>query len=772
MCCAGCQAVAEAIIACGGEDYYLRRHLPAQNGELLPPPLPDLQALEHPLMQRLYVEESGRSHSAQLSLAGMSCAACAWLIERRLQQLPGLIEAQANLTSERLSVRYADPLSLATIIAAIEGIGYRASPFQIQENSSLQKQEHREMLRLAIAGLGALQAMMFAMGLYFGAWENISDVHRDFLRLITFVVATPVVFYAGWPFYKRSILGLRHRQLNMDLPLSLAILISYMASVYAMLKGQGETYFDSISMLIFIVSVSRFLELRARRRAGDIQNNMSALAPRLAWRIEHDQVVRIASASANPGDLLLVKTGERIPCDGILLDDSAELDESLLSGESLPVHKSSGQALVCGSLNLGQALKIQVSASGEASSLAQLQKLLLDAAMDKPRLALFADRIAGWVVLALLLVAAGSYFYWQAHDPSRALWNTVAVLVATCPCALSLAIPVALISATGALARAGLLITRGHVLEGLVDCDIVVFDKTGTLTTAQLQVAEVKALSVTREQALQLACALEAEASHPIAQAFQALDVKPAYGLEERTQHPSLGVSASLAGLTYRLGQPAFIDPALNLPAELDAEMLWLALARGSEIIAWIGLQDHLRAQAQACVEGLRQAGKRVMILSGDQPERVASCARALAIDAADQQARLQPENKLAALRQLQAQGHRIMVVGDGINDAPILAQADLSIAMGQGSDLARAQADALLVNSRLDLLVAAVHHARRCLRITRENLGWALLYNIIIVPLAATGQVPPYIAALGMSTSSMIVVLNALRLRQILPQK
>ena len=771
MCCAGCRAVAEAIIDNGGEDYYLRRQKPAQPVDQLPPPLPDLPALNHPALQSLYVQQQGQHQHAQLSLAGMTCPACAWLIENCLQRLPGLRSANVNVTSGRLTVDYDGRLTLADIIAHIEAIGYRASPFQIAGDPVPQKSEKREMLRLAIAGLGALQAMMFAMGLYLGAWENISVLQRDFLRLITFLVATPVVFYAGWPFYQRSWQGLRHAHMNMDLPLSIAVLTTYAASVYAMLRGQGETYFDSISMLIFIVSSGRFIELRARRHAGEIQANIEALAPRLAWRYEEGQAQRVSTLSIVCGDILLVKPGERIPCDGELMTADAQVDESLLSGESLPVVKHSGQRLVAGSLNLAQALHLRVTARSEDSTLAQLQQLLLRAQAGKPKLALLADRVAAWIVLGLLLVATATWLYWHQHDPSRALWSTVAVLVATCPCALSLAIPMALTYATTALASEGLLIAQAHVLDRLVDCDSVVFDKTGTLSTGQLQCTSIQSQSLPRHEVLAIAHALEAHSQHPIAHAFKSSTADPAQVAEDIRQEAH-GVSGRIAGQSYRLGRPGWACPGLVQAPDLAAEQLWLALVRDDELIAWIGLQDSLRPQAPACIDALQQAGRHVYIFSGDQTTRVAATARQLGLPLEQALAELTPADKLAAMAQIQARGRRVLMLGDGINDAPVLARADLSIAMGEGSDLACAHADALLLNNRLDLIPRAMAHARRCQVIMRENLLWALLYNLTIVPLAASGHVPPYLAALGMSASSLLVVFNARRLRQILAHK
>ncbi len=771
MCCAGCRAVAETIIEHGGEDYYLRRQKPAQPLEQLPPPLPDLPALDHPALRSIYVQQQGQRQHAQLSLAGMTCPACAWLIENCLQRLPGLQSVNVNITSERLTVSYDERLSLVEIIATIEAIGYRASPFQIAGENAPQKNEKREMLRLAIAGLGALQAMMFAMGLYLGAWQNISALQRDFLRLITFFVATPVVFYAGWPFYRRSWQGLRHAHMNMDLPLSLAVLSTYTASVYAMLRGQGETYFDSVSMLIFIVSSGRFIELRARRRAGEIQANIEALAPRLAWRLADGQVQRVSTLSVACDDLLLVKPGERVPCDGELMTAEAQVDESLLSGESLPVPKRCGQRIVAGSLNLAQALQIRVTAGSQDSTLAQLQQLLSRAQAGKPKLALLADRIAAWIVLGLLLVAAATWFYWQGHDPSRALWSTIAVLVATCPCALSLAIPMALTYATTALAREGLLIARGHVLDQLVDCDTVVFDKTGTLSTGQLQCTTIQTQGLSHLAVLDIAHALEAHSQHPIARAFHAhTPSSPRVALE--LQQEAHGVRGSIDGVRYRLGRADWACPGLSPPDDLAPEQLWLALTREDELIAWIGLQDSLRAQAPACVEALQRHGQRVYIFSGDQAPRVAATARQLGLPAERAMAQLTPAGKLAAVEQMQTRGQRVLMLGDGINDAPVLARADLSIAMGEGSDLACAQADALLLNNHLDLIPRAMAHARRCRVIMRENLLWALLYNLIVVPLAAAGHIPPYLAALGMSGSSLLVVFNARRLRQILPHK
>ncbi|NNM51861.1 MAG: heavy metal translocating P-type ATPase, partial [Pseudomonadales bacterium] len=481
FCCAGCQAVAQTIVACGCADYYQHRLQPATSFQALAPELPDLAALDHPAVQADYVQHQGSVDQAELTLAGLTCTACSWLIEHRLMQLPGIEQVAVNFSTQRLLVRFDERTSPSKIVAAIRDIGYQARPYVAYEHEILLKKTARTASRrLALAGLGAMQAMMFALGLYLGERQGMSAETRDYLRLVTFLVSTPVVIYAGWPFYRQAAISLRHRHLSMDVPLTLAVLSAYLASTWAMITHRGDTYFDSISMLIFFVTASRYLETRARLSAGEIHANIQALTPKLAWLVENEQTQRVASASLKVGDKVRVLPGESLPCDGKIISGHTLIGESLLTGESLPLEKGPNDLVIAGSQNLEQTLTLEVTAVGTATVLAGLERLLNRAQAEKPHAAQLADRVAAWLIAGILVATVATYTYWHVHHSEHAFWYALAVLIVTCPCALALAVPAAWTISTTTLAKQGFLIGRGHVLETLQNITTVLFDKTGT----------------------------------------------------------------------------------------------------------------------------------------------------------------------------------------------------------------------------------------------------------------------------------------------------
>ena len=767
FCCAGCKAVAETIVGSGLESYYLDREATLDSRAPIPESLAVLTAFDHPSVQKEFVAREGALATAELTLENLSCAACAWLIEKKLGQEPGVVQASVNLSTHRLHLCWDDSTTVSRLLSTLEHIGYRARPYRADAHAAQLAAESNDLLkRLAVAGFGMMQVMMYAGALYGGAIHGMEQEYRDYLRWINLLITTPVFFYSGKPFYRSAWQTLNSRHLNMDVPVSLALISAYAASVYATVSGHGDVYFDSVSMFIFFLLTSHFLETRARQRAGETAARLMALTPNLATRIDRSgQQDIVAAGDLCAGEHILVKPGETVAADGIVLEGRSDVSEALLTGEPLPLAKNPGDSVLSGSINADGSLIIRVTRSASDSTLGTLNRLLNRALADKPRLAHRADELAQVFVAIVLGLAVMVFFAW-AHAASyrEAFWITLAVLVATCPCALSLATPMALSSATNALAQSGFLISRGHVLETLARATHIIFDKTGTLTEGNLQITASTAWRGDMASAWRIACALEQRSEHPVARAFQARQEPNLPAVQNMVHTPGAGVSADIDGRHYRLGHAAFACGEAGVPrqaARSAHEKLWLADAAGA--LASFTLSDTLRPEATRTVRALQERGLITCLFSGDHSPAPHTMGAALGM--AQVAGGLSPDDKLTRVQQLQKDGAVVVMIGDGVNDAPVLAQAHLSIAMASGSDLAHLTADALLLRDDLGRIVDAIDMAHKTRMVIRQNLGWALAYNLAVLPLAALGYLPPWAAALGMSLSSLLVVGNALRL-------
>lgn len=766
FCCAGCLAVAETIVESGLANYYLNRDTVASGPAALPESLQTLLAYDHPAAQKEFVHHEGEIASCELSLENISCAACAWLIEHRLQQQPNIEIASVNLSTQRLHLRWQEKnLPLSQILSTLEKIGYRARPYQADTHVEHLKKESRQLLlRLVVAGFGMMQVMMYAGSLYVGAYKGIEDEYRIYLNWTNFILTTPVFFYSGWPFYRSAWRSLRARHLSMDVSVSLALAGAYFASAWATIAQTGETYFDSVTMFIFFLLTSHFLETRARQRAGDTAASLMALTPRLATRLEKEGSENIVAVTdLIPDDIILVRPGETIPADGLVQEGQSAVSEALLTGEPIPLNKKEGDNVIGGSLNTDGSLLIKVTRTSTESTLGVLNRLLNRALGEKPLLARRADELAQIFVAVVLLIASAVFLSWTWVDGwQHAFWITLAVLVATCPCALSLATPVALTSATNALAERGFLLSRGHVLETLEATTHFIFDKTGTLTTGQLQIQDSTIFRGNKENILDIVCALEQRSSHPVALAFQQLARPSLPEVSQFIVETGNGVSGVIHGTLYRFGHAAFA-----LGHDVDAtDRLWLADNEGA--IASFLLTDSLRPEASSVIRALQKYGVQTWLLSGDRSPIVQEMGQRLAMTTV--LGGLSPQEKRDQVKALQDTGAIVTMIGDGVNDAPVLAQAHLSIAMASGTDLARITADAMLLRDDLRHIVTARETAARTKQIIRQNLAWALVYNLIVLPPAALGWLPPWLAALGMSLSSLVVVVNALRLHRLKP--
>lgn len=769
FCCPGCQAVAEAIVAGNLESYYQHRSEASANPEALPRQLADELALyDRSDVQKPFVRHEGDLAETTLLIEGISCAACGWLIEKHLRNLPGVAEARLNLSNHRLHVQWADrQLALSALLAELRHIGYAAHPYQADRAAEQLASENRTALRqLGVAGLLWFQAMMATMATWPEFNIDLSPELHTILRWVALFLTTPIVFYSCAPFFKGAARDLRTRHLTMDVSVSLAIGLAYFAGIWTAITGSGELYFDAVGMFALFLLAGRYLERRARERTAAATAQLVNLLPASCLRLADDgSSERVLLRELQTGDHVLVHPGAVLPADGRIVDGQSSVDESLLTGEYLPQPRQRGDAVTAGTLNVESVLIVEVQALGQDTRLSAIVRLLERAQSEKPRLAVIADRASQWFLLFSLVAAAAIGLLWWQLDPARAFWIVLAMLVATCPCALSLATPTALTAATGTLHTLGLLLTRGHVLEGLNQIDTVIFDKTGTLTEGRLTLRAIRPLGgLDADQCLTLAAALEHRSEHPIARAFG----RTIANADNVQSTPGLGLEGQVGQQRLRIGQAAFVCALSNspVPAMPDEPGQWLLLGGSDGPLAWFVLDDRLRHDAADLLAACRARGWQTLLLSGDSSPMVSSVAAELHIDQAV--GGLRPDDKLQRLKALQAQGHKVLMLGDGVNDVPVLAAADISIAMGSATDLAKTSADAVLLSNRLEALIQAFTLARRTRRIIIENLLWAGLYNGLMLPFAALGWITPIWAAVGMSVSSLIVVLNALRLTRI----
>jgi len=767
-CCLGCQAVAQTIIGSGNADYYrLRTDLP-KTPEAALEELKNLKLYDLPEVQQSFVKSEGDLREANLILEGIVCGACVWLNERHLHSLPGVLAADINFSTRRARIRWDDSrIHLSDILASIQHIGYLAYPFDSSRQEDLfRKERNTAIRRLAIAGLGMMQVMMYAVPVYLAHEDTMATDIEALMRMASLFLTTPVVFYSAWPFFQGAWRDLKLKRAGMDVPVALGVGAAYAASVYGTFIGAADVYFDSVTMFVFFLLTGRFLEMNARKRSAEAAESLIKLIPAATVKLPGFPATReeenIAAAKLVPGDFVLVGPGASFPADGAVAEGVSNVDESLLTGESHPVAKQAGSPIIGGTLNLASPLVVKVEKVGEDTVLSGIVRLLDRALAEKPRLAMIADRVAGWFVFGLLIVAASVAGIWYFVDASRAFWITVSVLVVSCPCALSLATPAALTAAIGRLTRVGLLSTRGHALETLAHATDFVFDKTGTLTTGEFKLLNMVMLRGSRQEALSLARALEQGATHPVAAALREAAGDTALNAEALHYHPGQGIEGTINGQIWRLGAPDFVGatpPVEQLPA--GATLIGLTDADG--ILAWFALGDAPRPQAKQLIDDLKALGVRLHLYSGDRPENVAALARELGI--ADARGGMLPQDKLDAVKALQQEGRIVAMTGDGVNDAPVLAQAQVSIAVDQGAEAAQAAADMVLLSSEIGRLADGVQLARKTQAIIRQNLAWAVLYNVIAIPAAALGYVTPWLAGIGMSLSSLLVVLNAMRL-------
>ncbi|WP_426172878.1 heavy metal translocating P-type ATPase [Massilia sp. TWR1-2-2] len=763
MCCPGCEAVAASIVASGCADYYLSRT------EFAAPA--DLAALAPP---ELVLYDAGAAVGdavvdAVYSVDGIRCAACVWLIERRVRGVAGVRAADMNVTTGRLSVSWNDAeCRPSAIIGALRQIGYAAYPFDPQRHGEQLERERKKLFRqLFIAGLSMMQVMMYALPVYLANDGTMDADMTALMHWASLLLTLPALLYSAQPFWRGAWIGLKTRMPGMDVPVALGIAAAAGGSIVALLRGHGDVYFDSVTMFIFLLLGSRYLELSARRAAAGALENLRHALPAAAARMPAYPSSRrtdlVASSALQAGDMILVRPGEAVAADGVIVEGDTDVDLALLTGESRAQRRAVGAELPGGAVNTGQPVVLRVTRAARQSTMALLVELVERAGMGKPRIAQWADRVAAWFVAALLLFAVAVWVAWQLSDPARAWQVAVAVLVVSCPCALSLATPTALAAATSRLLRHGVLVVQPHVLETLHRATHIIFDKTGTLTRGQPALRAVRLLgAATRADCLAIAAALEESSTHPLGTALRAAAGGARRDARELRQTAGQGIEGVVDGVHYRLGSAAFAGAGdAGAPSD-DASQVFLAGPGG--VLACFELADALREDAGDVVRQFQRRGMEVILLSGDAPALAARVAGQLGIARA--LGGQMPEQKLAFVQALQAQGAVVAMVGDGVNDAAVLRAADVSFAMGGGSDLARMHADCVLMSNRLADLGDCAQTASRTLAVVRQNLAWATLYNTCAIPAAALGMLNPWMSSIGMSVSSAVVVINALRLR------
>jgi len=780
MCCLGCQAVATAIIDYGLSDFYkFRTESSIRPDQLVPEQLRHFSAYDEDVLQEglLEKEEDGLK-TIPLILADMTCPACVWLVETRLGAMPGVHAISVNYSSQRAKVTWNDSkCQLSDILKIIASLGYKVRPYDVSQGQKLLDEEQNSQLRrIGLAGVLGMQVMMISVALYVGDWSGMENNYKVFLSWISLLLTTPVILYSAHLFFIRAWRDLRLLRTGMDVPVSLGLLIAYTNSIWATISGSGQIYYDSIVMFVFFLLGGRYFEFRARRQSSLYIDNIGQLIPSFATKIiKHTDIYQhetVAVASLQKDDLLLICPGETIPVDGYLIEGETTVDEALLTGESAPVFKTLSDMLIGGSTNLEQTIKMRVSKVGKDTVCSHIYKLMEQGQSIKPEMLALSHQVSAWFVFSVLLIALMTAAYWFTYNPSVWVSITISVLVVSCPCALSLATPVALAAAASRLMKSGVILVNSNVIETLSKVTAFVFDKTGTLTEGELKIARIVSLSSkSGSECMTIAKAIELNSAHPLARAFSSYVVQNKNKCARKIEHyPGGGISAEVEGSQYYLGNEKFIAQKTGIEFQNEIPSLnektdstFILFADNTEIHCIFVLRDTVRNGAKELINYLSKSNKTVKLFSGDNEASTSKLASYLNIDY--YLAAQSPAQKMLALEQMQGRGEIVAMLGDGVNDAPVLACANASIAMGDGAALANANADLILLQGNLHKFIEAIEIATMTRKIIRQNMTWAVAYNLTALPLAIAGLITPWMAAIGMSLSSLMVVINSSRL-------
>ena len=762
MCCAGCQAVSQAIMDAGLNNYYkYRTETGTKQSAIVPDQLNSFSAYDIEEVQQDFVYRDAELSSVSLSIDGITCAACAWLIEHKLTQTHGIASIVVNSTTQRASLSW-DPkqLKLSQILTLISSIGYVAAPYQADEEEVKAKNRSKQfLLRLGLAGFSTMQVMMFALALYTGVFTDLDAEYRDYFRWVSMIFAAPVALYSAQPFYFSAIRALLSKNINMDVPVSIAIGGAFVSSCFATYHGTGEVYFESVSMFTFFLLLGRYFEQKAKQKASINSSNLHKLVPLTAHLIFDGHTQEVAAKQLKLDDIILVKPGDVVSADGNIINGTSSINESMLTGEHIPVNKFTGDNVFAGTINVDQPIKIKVTAVGNDQFLAEIIRLQEVASNNRPAISFLVDKLSRYFSTAVLTLSLLTYLVWYYYISSEdAFWVTLSVLVATCPCALALATPTAVTCATSIFTKLGIITRKSGVFELLPQLDTVIFDKTGTLTYGQLNITDIELYGETlKNEVLNICANLERESLHPIAQAFK-LHLNKYLSVQQIVHIVGQGVKGQINNQHYALGN----EVLTGAKAVGDSQQhIWLT--QNNKLIAKITLNDELRPDARETVSMSKKMGFHTFIASGDNSGQVSIIASEVGVN--DYYTGLSPHDKLELVKKLQTSGKKVAMFGDGMNDAPVLAGANLSIAMGSGTEIAKNSADLILLGDKLNRFISAVSIAKKTTNIIKQNLYWALGYNLIVLPLAMSGNIAPYVAAIGMSASSLIVVTNSLRL-------
>jgi Cu2+-exporting ATPase len=760
FCCHGCQGAYLLINAAGLDSYYRRQDRQAATVAETDPSQYDPEYLAQ------FVKRSGNQASINLIIEGIRCASCIWLIETSLQQRPGINRARVNFATHRLLLEFDEnKVAAAELCGFLARLGYHSRPYTHDAAQISAEHEHRGlMFRFGTAVFLSMQLMGFSIALYAGYFQGINPQTRTLLQVLAALVTTPVIFYSGSPFLRGAWFSLRNRQPNMDLLIALGSLCAYSYSLYAMFNDL-EVYFDTAAMIITLVLAGRLFESGARSKAAAGIDRLFKLVPLRASRLADQEWLSVDSQQLQPGDIIQVNAGERLPADGIIRFGQAEIDEAAATGESMPVLRGPGDKIISGTLNLNGRLEINITAAAADSFIARIAGLVEQAQARKAPIQRLADRVATLFIPLVLLLAFATFIYWGGDN--KALLHAITVLVVACPCALGLATPTAVLVATGRAAELGILYRGGDILEAAADLQTIAFDKTGTLTSGRPEVVSCHPFAVSETELLQQLATAEAGSQHPLATGIlnYAKQRNIAYDLPLQVKTvPGRGLHATNKLDRLLAGSRLFLEmQGLSLPAAAENHSVSeVHLARNGTYLGYVKLADQPRPGAKELIDALKKQQIKTLLLTGDLEAVAKSLTEQLGIDefAAGQT----PEEKAGTLERLADQ--RTMMVGDGINDAPALAAARIGCSLGGSTDIAMENADLLLTRANLSSLLQALALSKWSMRIIRQNLCWAFSYNLLALPLAASGQLAPVYGAAAMAFSSICVVANSLRLK------
>ncbi|MDH4261860.1 MAG: heavy metal translocating P-type ATPase [Spirochaetia bacterium] len=777
FCCAGCRAVCLSIYESGLESYYDKiknnsqeRARPAEKPKYIEQY--DLEDIQQDFVRQI----SENNKEADFIVEGMHCASCSWLIEKVLNETPGVELAEVNLSQQRLRLRWNQSSSpLSSLISNLSSFGYAALPYNPETaEGHIQRFNRKLLYKMAFAGFGAMNIMWISISLYAGAFTGIDESLKGFFQKISFAIATPVLLYSGWSITSAAIRGLLKRKLTMDLPIAIGAWVTYGYSVWRAFFSPGEVYFDTVVTFLFVILIGRYLEAMAKRRASSAGFRLMELQPRSASLLTESGEERVSIKRLKNGDNVLVRSGDKIPVDGVIIEGESHVDESMLTGESKPVSKITGDKVDAGTINLNGTLTLKTTVAGQGTMLSRIIHLVETAQSSKADIQQFADRIVPWFVSATISLALVTFFYWKQTGFDTALLAATSVLIITCPCALGMATPMSIVVAAGLGAKLGFLVRDGRALERLSSITHVVFDKTGTLTTGEISV--LKIFNYADIEMLKIAASLEQYSQHPIAQAIVKKYLENGSSLltcKDAKTFGGLGVSGFVEDRLVLLGNRRFLEEnKILIPSEADQIQSAIEKNFATAVFmacdnAFAGIfhvQDKVREDAVNLLDILRKEGLMISVLTGDNEG--AALALQSKLGKLRIMANMLPEDKSREISELQARGEKVLMIGDGINDAPALSLADVGIAMGSGTDVSMQSSDVVLIGDELSKIALAIQLGKTTIKTIYQNIVISLIYNIFLVPVAMMALVTPVFAAIAMPVSSLVVITNAVFIR------